>query len=90
MTSSWLAGQPPMFRHTRDMTSRLGTNGQVVIPKTLRDRLGITPGDEVDILLHGDAVLVIPVRERPSLRGTSAGSGLIAELESSRRVESAR
>lgn len=29
------------------MTHKVGTKGQVVIPKEIRDRIGIAPGDEV-------------------------------------------
>jgi len=69
------------------MTSRVGPKGQVVIPKALRDRLGIVPGDEVDFVLDDDAVRVAPVRDRASLRGSLAGLGLTAALEAERRAE---
>jgi len=69
------------------MTSRVGPKGQVVIPKALRDRLGIVPGDEVDFVLDDDAVRVAPVRDRASLRGSLAGLGLTAVLEAERRAE---
>ena len=59
----------------------------MVIPKALRDRLGIAPGDEVDFSLEGDVVRMEPVRERPSLRGSFAGLGLAEELEADRRAE---
>lgn len=49
-----------------DWVARVGSNGQVVIPKRLRIQLGIEPGDEV----ADGAVLVEPVRERPDLKGT--------------------
>ena len=69
------------------MTSRVGPKGQVVIPKAMRDRLGIGPGDEVDFVLDDGAVRVEPVREGPSLRGRFAGRGLTAALEADRRAE---
>lgn len=69
------------------MTSRVGPKGQVVIPKDLRDRLGILPGDEVDFVLDDDAVRVAPVRELATLRGSLAGLELVAELEADRNAE---
>ncbi|MEO6121985.1 MAG: AbrB/MazE/SpoVT family DNA-binding domain-containing protein [Acidimicrobiales bacterium] len=62
------------------MTSRVGTKGQVVIPKALRDRLRIVPGDEVSFVLDGDAVRVLPIRRNGSLRGRLAGLPLTEML----------
>ena len=69
------------------MTYRVGPKGQVVIPKSMRDRLGIAPGDEVDFFLDGEAVRVEPIREQASLRGSLAGRGLLSELEADHRAE---
>jgi AbrB family looped-hinge helix DNA binding protein len=69
------------------MTHRVGPKGQVVIPKALRDQLGIVPGDEVDFALEDGVVRVEPIRERSSLRGSFAGLGLTSELEADRRAE---
>jgi AbrB family looped-hinge helix DNA binding protein len=46
------------------MSSRVGPKGQVVIPKSMRDRLGIAPGDEVEFCLDDAGVRVEPVREQ--------------------------
>ncbi len=62
----------------------------MVIPKSMRDVLGIVPGDQVDFTLEDDAVRVEPVRDRPSLRGTLAGLGLTEALEADHRVEQDR
>ena len=63
------------------MTHRVGPKGQVVIPKELRDELGIQPGDEVSFWLDGDHVAVRPTSRRRPLRGRFAGSELVDELE---------
>ena len=69
------------------MTSRIGPKGQVVIPKALRDELGIDPGDEVAFSIEDGAVLVEPVKEWRSLKGILKGRGLVAELEADHRWE---
>jgi AbrB family looped-hinge helix DNA binding protein len=69
------------------MAHRVGPKGQVVIPKAMRDRLGIIPGDQVDFALEDDAVRVEPVWARSSLRGTLAGIGVTAVLEADHRME---
>jgi AbrB family looped-hinge helix DNA binding protein len=72
------------------MTNRVGPKGQVVIPKAMRDQLGIIPGDEVDFALEGDAVRVEPVRTRSSLRGSLSGLALVGALEADHRAEGRR
>jgi AbrB family looped-hinge helix DNA binding protein len=62
----------------------------VVIPKAMRDRLGIAPGDEVEFELEDDAVRVGRVSQRESLKGHFAGFGLTKALEADHRRERAR
>lgn len=69
------------------MTHRIGAKGQVVIPKELRDQLGIEPGDEVDFWLHDDHVAVRPAERRQPLRGRFRGSPLTRELECGRATD---
>jgi AbrB family looped-hinge helix DNA binding protein len=72
------------------MTSRVGPKGQVVIPKDMRDRLGIRPGDQVAFSLADGGVLVERVDEQPALKGRFEGSGMLAALESDHAHEVAR
>lgn len=69
------------------MTHRVGPKGQVVIPKPIRDRLGLEPGDEVDFEFHGDGVTVRPSRPEENLMGSLHGHDLTGMLESDRRAE---
>jgi AbrB family looped-hinge helix DNA binding protein len=43
---------------------RIGPKGQVVLPKEVRDRLGIAPGDRVVVDVEDGEVILIPVRVR--------------------------
>lgn len=76
------------------MTHRVGPKGQVVIPKELRDELGIEPGDEVSFWRHDDHVAVRPASLRRPLRGRFERSPLVdvltEEREADRRREAAR
>lgn len=69
------------------MTQKVGPKGQVVIPKDIRDALGIRPGDEVECTLDGRSVRVVAARSQGSLMGAFRGLPLIEDLESDRRSE---
>jgi antitoxin PrlF len=72
------------------MTHRVGAKGQVVIPKELRDILGIEPGDEVDFWIDHDHLAVRPAGARRPLLGRFAGSALTRELDCERAADRAR
>lgn len=72
------------------MTHRVGPKGQVVIPKDLRDELGIEPGDEVSFWRDGDHVAVRPTRHRSALRGRFEGSALTDDLTAQRHADRMR
>jgi len=72
------------------MTYRVGPKGQVVIPKELRDGLGIEPGDEVTFWRHEDHVAVRPISSAPPLRGRFRQSPLTEVLDAERRAERMR
>ena len=72
------------------MTHTVGAKGQVVIPKALRDRFGIEPGDEVSFWDCDDHVGLRLVRSPETLRGRFRGSGLSRDLEAERHAERKR
>jgi AbrB family looped-hinge helix DNA binding protein len=82
------------------MTYRVGPKGQVVIPKAIREELGIEPGDEVDVERRRAEVVIrrhrISTEERrvriAGLRGMTAHlpGGKTEDLEAMRREERER
>jgi len=67
------------------MTTNVTSKGQVTIPKPIRDRLGIEPGNAVDFQLAPDGRIVLvkvdgdrPASRFAGLRGR-AGAGLSTE-----------
>ena len=69
------------------MTQRVGPKGQVVIPKAIRDELGIRPGDEVVVTREGRGVRIVAAATLEDLRGAFAGSPLTEMLEEEHRLE---
>ena len=51
------------------VAQKVGPKGQVVIPKKFRDELGIEPGDEVEVSLSENGVLIKSVHTTKTLRG---------------------
>ena len=46
---------------------------QVVIPRSVRETLGLTPGQKLRVFRHGDRLELIPVRRARDLRGILKG-----------------
>jgi AbrB family looped-hinge helix DNA binding protein len=85
--------------YTAGMTYRVGVKGQVVLPKAVRERVGINPGDKVTVAEKGGVVQIRKALPGPaereaivaSLRGAlGGGQPLTAALERDRRSERAR
>lgn len=72
------------------MTTRVGPKGQVVIPKELRDQLGIRPGDRMDFWLEGDHVAGRRAGPASSLRGRFRGLSLTGDLTADRLADRVR
>lgn len=69
------------------MTGRIGAKGQVVIPKALRDRARLQPGDEVNFDLRDDEIVVTARRSVRRLGGRFSGTGMAARLVEDRARE---
>ena len=48
-------------------TTTLDKFGRVLLPKPLRDRVGIRPGDELRVAVEGGHLVLEPVREAPRI-----------------------
>jgi AbrB family looped-hinge helix DNA binding protein len=80
------------------MTYKVGPKGQVVIPKPIRDRLGISPGDEVMVEQEGRDVRIrlqaddVEARRKRirALRGISADTPGLPGFEADKQEERKR
>ena len=46
---------------------------QIVIPKQIRDKLGLKPGQMIQMLLYGDRIELIPDQKISGMRGFLKG-----------------
>lgn len=51
------------------MEATLSSKGQATIPKTVRDRLQIKPGDRFKFFFHPDGVIILPKIPTARLKG---------------------
>ena len=57
---------------------------QVVIPKAVRESLGIQPGQRLQVVPYGERIELVPVREIGEMRGFLAGMDPKFEREADR------
>ncbi len=57
---------------------------QVVIPKSIREKLGLYPGQKVEALVYGDRIEFIPVRPMEEMRGFLRGIDTVVERDADR------
>jgi AbrB family looped-hinge helix DNA binding protein len=72
------------------MSVQLSTKGQLVIPKEIRDKLGLRAGDRFHIRIESHGTLVLePIRETgpEALYGKYADKDLLTDLETEHREE---
>ena len=58
---------------------------QVVIPKGIREKLSLWPGQKVQAIVYGDRIELIPVRPIKEMRGFLMGIDTTVEREADRR-----
>jgi AbrB family looped-hinge helix DNA binding protein len=52
------------------MEARLSSKGQATIPKAVRERLRIRPGDRFKFFFHPDGVIILPKIPTERLKGS--------------------
>lgn len=57
------------------MEATLSSKGQATIPKAVRDRLQIKPGDRFKFFFHPDGVIILPKIPTQRLKGSVPGLG---------------
>jgi len=72
------------------MAQTIGPKGQVVVPKKIRDALGLKPGDAVVVHQHGNQVIIESVASQKALKGIFSGLNLLQDLEEEKRIERMR
>jgi AbrB family looped-hinge helix DNA binding protein len=57
---------------------------QVVIPKDIREKLGLTPGQKIRALVYEDRIELIPIRPIKRMRGFLKGIDVRVDREADR------
>ena len=57
---------------------------QIVIPKAIRDRMGLRPGQKVQAIAYDDRIELIPIRHMKEMRGFLRGIDTSVERDPDR------
>jgi AbrB family looped-hinge helix DNA binding protein len=57
-------------------TSKLSSKYQISIPKAVRERLALRPGQKIAFIDKGKGVLMVPVPDREELVGIARGANI--------------
>jgi len=68
-------------------TVTLSPKYQVVIPKRIRDRLKLRPGQKIQAILYEDRIELVPVRPARKLKGFLKGIDTDVPREARRRLK---
>lgn len=55
-------------------TATISSKFQIAIPKEVRERMGLRPGQKVAFIARLDGVMMVPVPEREELHGIARGA----------------
>jgi AbrB family looped-hinge helix DNA binding protein len=71
------------------MLARLSSKGQLVIPKAIREALGLETGTQFHIRLEEEKIILEPITASPidALYGKYAGADLLAMLKEDHQQE---
>lgn len=78
------------------MNLHIDKAGRIVLPKAVRQQLGLTPGSQLEVVPSADGVLLRPVSHRPAMQQTDGVwvhqgvSTATSEAEWARIVDTAR
>jgi bifunctional DNA-binding transcriptional regulator/antitoxin component of YhaV-PrlF toxin-antitoxin module len=61
-------------------SARVNSNLELPIPKSIAERYGILPGDELEVLPGSDSFRVIPLRHAESGESAEVGLGRFREM----------
>lgn len=59
---------------------------QIVIPKDIREAMGLKPGMKMSMIRFGNRIEVVPIKDMASMRGFTKGIDTNIERESDREI----
>lgn len=69
------------------VTVKVSSKGQIVLPKSIREKFGIRPGDDVEVLDFGEEIVIVPVKKDMKLRGLVKFEKSVKEILKETRAE---